>query len=155
MAKDADYANRLAALRAKLSDAETRLGRLYQAIESGIADANDPTLKDRVGTVKAERDIALAAFDRTVAEMRPEARLTEGKIAAFVEVMRANVLGGDVSFRRAWLRAMIDNVEVDDTEIRIHGRRSVLEGLVMSDGAAPAGVPSFVRKWRTRQDSNL
>jgi DNA invertase Pin-like site-specific DNA recombinase len=148
MAKDADYANRLSALRTKLADAETRLGRLYQAIESGIADANDPTLKERVSAVKGERDIAQAAFDRTVAEMRPEARRTEGKITAFVEVMRANALSGDVSFRRAWLRAMIDNVEVDDTEIRIHGRRTVLERLVMGGGAAPAAVPSFVRKWR-------
>ncbi len=46
-------------------------------------------------------------------------------------------------------------VEVDDMEIRIHGRRDVLERLVMGGGAAPAPVPSFVLKWRTRQDSNL
>lgn len=69
--------------------------------------------------------------------------------------MRANVLEGAVPFRRAYLRALIDNVEVDDTEIRIHGRRTVLERLVMGGGAAPAGVPSFVHKWRTHQDSNL
>lgn len=154
-ARNQDYANRLTALRAKLSEGEARLGRLYQAIENGIADPGDPTLKDRVAAVKAERDIAQVAFDRAVAEMRPDARITEEKIAAFVEVMRTNVLTGDIPFRRAWLRAMIDNVEVDDTEIRIHGRRTVLERLVMGGGASPAGVPSFVRKWRTRQDSNL
>jgi len=152
-AKDADYANRLTALRAKLSDAEGRLGRLYQAIESGIADPNDPTLKGRVAAVKVERDTAQVAFDRAVAEMRPDARITEAKIAAFVAVMRNNVLTGDVPFRRAYLRAMIDNVEVDDAEIRIHGRRTVLERLVMGGGAAPAGVPSFVRKWRGVRDS--
>ncbi|RWX26897.1 hypothetical protein EHI43_27240 [Rhizobium leguminosarum] len=38
--------------------------------------------------------------------------------------------------------------------IRIRGQRAVLELLVMGGGATPAGVPSFVRKWRTRQDSN-
>jgi site-specific DNA recombinase len=153
--KDQDYSNRLTALRAKLSESEARLGRLYQAIENGIADPNDPTLKDRLAAVKAERDIAQVAFDRAVAEMRPDARITEEKIAAFVEVMRTNVLTGDIPFRRTWLRAMIDNVEVDDTEIRIHGRRTVLERLVMGGGAAPAGVPSFVRKWRTQHDSNV
>ena len=58
-------------------------------------------------------------------------------------------------FRRAYIRSIIDNVEVDDAEIRIHGRRAVLERLVMGGGAAPAGVPSFVRKWRARKDSNL
>ncbi len=153
--RDADLASRLTALRGKLTDAEGRLGRLYQAIENGIADANDPTLKDRVAAIKTERDIAQATFDRAVAEMRPEARITEDKIASFVATMRDNVLSGDTAFRRAWLRSVIDKVEVDDTEIRIHGRRSVLERLVMGGGAAPAGVPSFVREWRARKDSNL
>ena len=105
--------------------------------------------------LSTERDIAQVAFNRAAAEMHPDAKITEDKIAAFVEVMRANVLTGDIPFRRAYLRAVIDNVEVDDTEIRIHGRRTVLERLVMGGGASPAGVPSFVRKWRTRQDSNL
>ncbi|MBA4174759.1 MAG: recombinase family protein, partial [Hyphomicrobium sp.] len=147
--------SRLSALRAKLADAENRLNRLYQAIENGIADPADPTLKDRVAAIKTERDIAQTAFDRAVAEMRPDARVTEEKIAAFVAVMRQNVLTGDTSFRRSYLRAVIDKVEVDDMEIRIHGRRTVLERLVMGGGAAPAGVPSFVREWRARKDSNL
>ncbi|WP_254701247.1 hypothetical protein [Neorhizobium galegae] len=69
-------------------------------------------------------------------------------------VLRGNQQQGAIPFRRAYLRAVIDQVEVDDEEIRIHGRRDVLERLVMS-GVAAAGVPSFVRKWRTRQDSNL
>ena len=73
----------------------------------------------------------------------------------FAALMRENVANGAIPFRRAYLRSVIDQVEVDDTEIRIHGRRDVLERLVMGNGASPAGVPSFVRKWRTRQDSNL
>lgn len=42
-----------------------------------------------------------------------------------------------------YLRSVIDQVEVDDAEIRIHGRRDVLERLVMGGGATPAGVPSL------------
>lgn len=78
--------------------------------------------------------------------MRPGARVTEEKIAAFTQVMRTNVLSSDTSFRRAYIRSAIDEVEVDDAEIRIHGRRAVLERLVMGGGATPAGVPSFVWK---------
>lgn len=70
------------------------------------------------------------------------------------EAMRSNVLTGETPFRRAYIRSLVDQVEVDDAEIRIHGRRTVLERLVMGGGAAPAGVPSFVRKWRARRDSN-
>jgi site-specific DNA recombinase len=57
--------------------AEGRLGRLYAAIESGIADPSDATLKERVAAVKTERDIAQVAFDRAVAEMRPNASAAE------------------------------------------------------------------------------
>lgn len=77
---------------------------------------------------------------------RPGARVTEEKIAAFTQVMRTNVLSSDTSFRRAYIRSAIDEVEVDDAEIRIHGRRAVLERLVMGGGATPAEVPSFVWK---------
>ena len=141
---------RLTALKAKLTDAESRLGRLYAAIESGVADPTDQTLKDRVATVKTERDIAQTAYDRALAETSPRARITPDKIAASVEVMRNNILTGDTPFRRAYIRSVIDQVEVDDAEIRIVGRRSVLERLVMGGGATPAGVPSFVPKWRAR-----
>ncbi|MGE0768755.1 MAG: hypothetical protein AB7L90_20120 [Hyphomicrobiaceae bacterium] len=40
-------ARRLTALRGKLSDAEGRLARLYQAIENGVADASDPAFSLR------------------------------------------------------------------------------------------------------------
>ncbi|GEC36451.1 recombinase family protein [Sinorhizobium meliloti] len=149
-----DHAHRMTALQNKVVDAEGRLSRLYQAIETGVADFADPTLKDRVAALKTERDQAKATLDRAFAELRPETRITEEKIASFASLMRENVKNGPVPFRRAYLRAVIDQVEVDDAEIRIHGRRDVLERLVMGGGAAPAGVPSFVRKWRTRRDSN-
>ena len=53
--------------------------------------------------------------------MHSSARITAEKIAMFTELMRAKVLTGEVAFRRAYIRSMIDNVEVDDVEIRIHG----------------------------------
>ncbi|CAH0343219.1 hypothetical protein RHI9324_04952 [Rhizobium sp. CECT 9324] len=87
---------------------------------------------------------------RAFAELRPETRITEEKISAFANLMRDNVANGPIPFRRAYLRATIDGAEVDDTEIRIHGRKSILERMVMGGGISPAGVPSFVRKWRSR-----
>jgi site-specific DNA recombinase len=152
--KDEDHASRLTALKAKVTEAASRLGRLYAAIESGIADLSDQTFKERVAAVKTERDLAQTALDRALAETNPRARITEDRIAAFVDVMRSNVLTGDTPFCRAYIRSVIDQVEVDDAEIRIVGRRTVLERLVMGGGAAPAGVPSFVRKWRAGRDSN-
>jgi site-specific DNA recombinase len=153
-ARSADHAQRMTVLQNKVADAQGRLSRLYQAIETGLVDLGDDTLKDRVAALKAERDQAKAALERAFAELRPDRRITEEKIDAFARLMRENVTQGAIPFRRAYLRAVIDQVEVDDGEIRIHGRRDVLERLVMS-GAAAAAVPSFVRKWRARQDLNL
>jgi site-specific DNA recombinase len=50
------------------------------------------------------------------------------------------------TLRRAYLCAVIDQVEVDDAEIRIIGRKTVLERLAMGGGSTPSGVPSFVPK---------
>lgn len=154
-ARSADHAQRLSALQNKVADCDSRLSRLYEAIENGVADVADPTLKERLATLKAERDNARTAHERVLRELQPEARITEEKIAAFAALMRDNIANGPIPFRRAYIRSVIDQVEVDDHEIRIHGRKDVLERLVMGDGAVPAGVPSFVRKWRTRHDSNV
>jgi site-specific DNA recombinase len=78
--------------------------------------------------------------------------MTPDKIAASVEIMRSNILTGDTPFQRAYLRSVIGQVEVDDAEIRIIGRKTVLERLVMGGGATPAGVPSFVPKWRAPEE---
>jgi site-specific DNA recombinase len=150
-----DHAARLAELRRSVSDAESRLGRLYQAVETGTADLTDPTLKDRITRVRSERDAAKATLDRALGEVEPESRITSEKIAAFVDLMRTNVVSGTVPFRRAYIRALVDRVEVDDSEIRIVGRRTTLERLVIGGGVTPAGVPSFDPKWRARKDSNL
>lgn len=149
IARSDDHNQRVAALQNKLSECESRLSRLYEAIENGVADCTDPTLKDRLANLKNERDRAKAARDRAMQELQPETRITEEKINAFAGLMRANVANGPIPFRRAYIRAVIDQVEVDDTEIRIRGRKDVLERLVMSSGTIPAGVRSFVRKWRT------
>jgi hypothetical protein len=80
-AREGDHADRMASLRAKLTDAQARLGSLYAAIESGIPDPTDVTLKDRVAAAKTEQDMAQVAFDRAAAELRPGARITADKIA--------------------------------------------------------------------------
>ena len=140
-ARNDDFAERLKKLRAKTNDAENRLQRLYAAIETGIADPADGTLKDRINAVKSERDSAKSAFDRAMTELRPEARLTEDKIAEFSAVMRANVTNGPIPFRRAYIRALIDRVEVDDTEIRIHGRKTCSNALSWAEEHHPQECP--------------
>lgn len=118
-ARDSRKAGRLEGFQEKLTDAETRLRRLYDAVERGHMDLSDPTLRERVDAVRSERDTASKAVALALAELEPEARLTEEKIASFVHLMRTNLSQGDVKRRRAYLRAVVDNIEIDQHEIRI------------------------------------
>jgi site-specific DNA recombinase len=80
--------------------------------------------------------------------------IDSAKIERFGSLMRENITTGDIPFRKAYLRWLIDAVEVDDRVIRIHGSKSTLEQAVIASSQPGKGVRSFVRKWRARRDSN-
>ncbi|MDC7785957.1 recombinase family protein [Rhodoplanes sp. TEM] len=54
----------IAALRKCAAEAEAKLGRLYDAIESGIAVLTDPLLEDRIAELEAVRDQARLDAER-------------------------------------------------------------------------------------------
>jgi hypothetical protein len=51
-------ASTFAELHKRAAETELRLKRLYDAIESGVADFDDPALKERISNLKALRDQA-------------------------------------------------------------------------------------------------
>jgi hypothetical protein len=57
---------RITALQWEVSDADEKLKRLYRLVEDGMTDL-DEVLKDRLTTLKSERDRANAALDRAKA----------------------------------------------------------------------------------------
>ncbi len=152
--KAAALDDRAQALEHEVNDAEVRLRRLYALIEDGTAEL-DGSLKERVATLRAGRDAAAAALARLKAGPRDAIRLSPDLVERFGSAMRENLTTGDVAFRKAYLGALIDQVEVDDREIRICGRKDVLEQAVIG-GPKPTGVVrSFVRGWLGCEDSNL
>ena len=63
---------------------------------------------------------------------------------------------GDPALRQGYVRLMIDDLQVNGKEIRTRGSQKALEHAVLATATRPQTmVPSFARKWRTRQDSNL
>ena len=63
-----DFSRRSEGLQRRGDDAEARLRRLYEAIESGVADLSDPTLQNSIAKARAERDSVQAALARAMAE---------------------------------------------------------------------------------------
>jgi hypothetical protein len=56
-------------LRKHVAEAEAKLKRLYEAIENGVINATDPSLKDRIAELSAIRDQAHADAERAAAAL--------------------------------------------------------------------------------------
>ena len=153
-AKAAAVNERLGILEKEAFEANERLRRLYKLIEDGVTDI-DNVLKDRITALKADRDRIRAALERARSGVRQGVDIRPIIVERFGQIMREKLTTGEVPFRKAYLGSIVDRVEVDDREIRIIGRKDVLEQAVLANGGPMPGVRSFVRKWRTRQDSNL
>jgi len=144
---------RLMILQREVSDAEDRLKRLYRLVEDGVTDLDD-VLKERLDRLKADRDRAKAALDATKSQHGAAIQIDPALIESFGRTMRENLTTGSTPFRKAYLRSLIDVIEVDDAHIRIKGRKDVLEKAVLASrpGAEPRSQMST--SWRARRDSN-
>ncbi len=152
--KTTEVDRRTTALEKEARDAEDRLRRLYMLIETGLAEL-DGILKERIEALKLNRDRASAALERTKEGARQRIEISPALIEQFGCTMREKLSSGDNAFRKTYISAIVDRVEVDDDQVRIIGRKEVLEQAVRAIVAAGPGVRSFVPKWRPRQDSNL
>jgi hypothetical protein len=116
---------RIDQLSREASVAEDKLRRLYALVEDGVTDLDD-VMKVRLADIRADRDRARSALER-IRGKSSAASIDGAKIERFGALMRENITTGDVPFRKAYLRWLIDAVEVDDRVIRIHGSKSTLE----------------------------
>jgi site-specific DNA recombinase len=138
--------------------AEARLKRLYDAIESGVADLDDPSLRTRIEELKATRDQARIDAERARAAIEGAGQaVTPDQIARFAAVARRRMRGKDGGFRRDHLRALAQRVEVAEREVRIMGSRNQLLRVLASANSvetAANGVRTYVPEWRRGRDSN-
>ena len=115
-------------------------------------------LKDRVAELKSIRDQAHADAERAEGAIeRVGPTITPQSLKTFSRQARKRMRTESGGYRRDYLRALAQRVEVDTQELRIMGSKSVLlRTLVAASSAKTAGfgVPSSVPKWRARRDSN-
>jgi site-specific DNA recombinase len=147
---------RLANLRRSHSEAQAGIARLLGLVEQGLMEAEDPTMRDRLITLKLRRDEQaedIVDLQRRMASGEPQ--ITQDKIDRLGLLLRDKLHSGSPEFRQAYARLIMNEVRVSDEEIRISGSKAVLARCASADQvpAAPA-VLSFVREWRARRDSN-
>ncbi len=113
-------------LRKRASEAEAKLKRLYDAIENGVVNMADPSLKDRIAELAAVREQALADAERAAAAIeRLGPAITHDSLRKFALAARRKLRNEDGTYRRDHLRALAQRVEVvDPSEIRILGTKT-------------------------------
>jgi site-specific DNA recombinase len=114
----ADADGRIGALRTAVAAAEDKLRRLYAMVENGIADLDD-ILRERLAGHRLDRDRAKAALDRIEVGAVSPADIAPALVERFGALLREQVANGETPFRRAWMRSVVDRVEVGDGAIRI------------------------------------
>ena len=149
----------IAELNKRATETDLRLKRLYDAIEAGVADLDDPALKERIAGLKATRDQAHVDAERAQAmlESSGQQAVTPAMVRKFAKAARERIRIEGGGYRRDHLRALAQRVEVADKEVRIMGSKSdLLRTLAAASGANPAapGVRSSVLRWRRGRDSN-
>ena len=149
---------RLADLRKVVAEADAKLTRLYAAIESGVADPTDPNLKSRLTELKQIRDSAKADVER--AEARVPGRdlaVTSDTLRRFATEARKRLRNGEGGFRRHYVQALVQRVEISDDEVRICGQPDrLLRTLTAANvGSDTLDVRGFEPRWLLGQDSNL
>jgi site-specific DNA recombinase len=107
----------------------------------------DEILKERIASLKLDRDRAKTALDRIKCRST-ESKIDHELIERFGRAMRENITSGNIPFRKAYIQAVVDWIELDDHAVRISGDKATLEQVIAGHASTGAGVRSFVRKWR-------
>jgi hypothetical protein len=145
---------RLAALALEAEEADERLRRLSKLVEDGRHGLDD-ILSARIADLKLARQKAHAALERARSTRRAVEDLSPIVIERFTRTMREKLTTGDIPFRKAYLGSIIDRIEVDDREVRVVGRKDVLEQAIFAIRQGEAGVHSFVPEWRAKRDETV
>ena len=142
-------------LNRRAAESEARLKRLYEAIEAGIADLDDPALKDRIDGLKAIRDQAKADAERAQAMLQNSGSraVTTQMLSTFARTARRRIRLEGGGYRRDHLRELAQRVEVAAGVVRIMGSKSRLLQTLVANGSANA-EPTPGLNWRRGRDSN-
>ncbi|MDR6953974.1 hypothetical protein J2X65_003341 [Ancylobacter sp. 3268] len=115
-------------LNKRATEAEAKLKRLYEAIENGLINMADLSLKDRIAELTAIRDQAQADAERAQAAVeRISSKVTAKSPKRFSEIARAELRSETGEYHRDHLCALAQRVEVvSKSEIRLMGNKSDL-----------------------------
>ncbi len=127
-------ADELHAIDAQRADADRRLQRLYDVLETGKLDLDDLSPRIRHWKARVEEMTARVAVLREQVDGPQALVVDEEAIAAYVSGMRDLLDRGSVDQRRAFLHAWIKRIDVDGDRLTIRYTFPHIPGVPDDDG---------------------
>ncbi|MGV3575229.1 MAG: recombinase family protein [Devosia sp.] len=141
--------------RAAVADAKSRLDRLYDAIEAGLAELGDARFKERIDLAKLQIREGSANLDTLRQRNNAKAEISSAMVKRFSSEIRRRLRDANPAFRRNWLHLFVSKVVIGKDRIQICGPKDqLLKAISEEDHCVRAMVPTFARDWRARRDSN-
>jgi hypothetical protein len=109
--------SRIGDLRKELIQRQNGLTRLYDGVQKGIFDIDDPQFAIMLSKATTERDIVQMQYDDLERRQQLQLKLADHKVHAFQIFLRRMLSEGPVSFRRSYLRTFISKVIVKEGEV--------------------------------------
>lgn len=131
-------------------EAGNKLRRLVDLVES--SDIVDNEIKSRIALRRGEIAKVNAELERLQAPRSGRDEFSHEKLAQFGQPIAENITNGPIPFRKGYLRALLDRVEVDDGVVRLIGNAHVLAKAIKDAPANVQEVRRSVPKWRARCD---
>ena len=144
----------LKTLRTRLTNLDGESVKVIKLVRNGICSPDDPQIATELANIAAQKRAIEADIDLVEAQLRNGNRaITPEIIEKFGSLISSKLHDRNASLRREYVRLLIEKVEVGNDVIRITGSKDALAAAASSH--PENGVPNAVRRWRTRQDSNL
>ena len=93
-----------------------------------------------------------AALERAKEHSAPQGHIDPALIERFGHTLCENFRNGSVPFRKAYLQSLIDVVEIDDRQIRIKGRKELLEKAVLASQSGQPECSQTSTRWRATEN---
>ncbi|WP_280824461.1 hypothetical protein [Pseudaminobacter soli (ex Li et al. 2025)] len=86
----------------------------------------DDILRERIAALKIDRERIQASLDRARTHAVPASDIPPAVVEEFGRMMRENITSGDIPFRKAYIQAVVDQVEVGDRDVKIIGCKTAI-----------------------------
>ena len=150
-----DAMNDLKLLRRELKEVDNKVAKLFEALTDGLV-SDSKGFKDHNDKLETRRDELTRLITLKEGNLNlPMRHLSNAQLDRFTTTLKDMLHNGPKGFRKEYMKMLVSRVDVGKQNITVTGPKAALVMALKADNTLQKKVPSFVRDWCARQDSNL